>query len=132
MDDESVEKHILAHSYKCSSYLKYKCDECDFWGPNTLTMEVHMKKYHSETVKCGLCDYEAAGMEELETHMVTCEIYKCEECKTIFKTLTEIKEHINRNHAGKPVWLTHSKSDRKYQEYFNSTKYNRKELFSKK
>ena len=129
--DEYVEKHMMAHSYKCSSYLKYKCEECDFWGPNTLTMEVHMKKHHSEKVQCGLCDYEADNIEQLETHLVTCETYKCFDCKIIFKTMREIKDHINKKHAGEPVWLTHSKSDRKYPEYFDSKDYSRKELFKK-
>ena len=47
LDSDSIKKQIIAHSCKSSSNLKYKCDECEFWGPNTLTMEVHMKRVHS-------------------------------------------------------------------------------------
>ena len=35
---------------KVLQILNYKCDECEFWGPNTLTMEVHVKKVHCETI----------------------------------------------------------------------------------
>ena len=40
-----MKKHLISHSYKCSSQLKYKCD---FWGPNTLTLEMHVRKYNAE------------------------------------------------------------------------------------
>ena len=63
-DNERIEKHNISHSYKSSSNLNFKCDECEFWGPNTLTMEVHVKRYHSEKITCGLCDYEATDIEK--------------------------------------------------------------------
>ena len=49
---ERTEKHILSHAYKGENELKLKCDECEFWGPNKLTMEVHVKKIHCEKIKC--------------------------------------------------------------------------------
>ena len=52
---EELDKHMKSHSYKCSSKLKYKCEECEFWGPNEITMEVHTGKHHSDKFKCGLC-----------------------------------------------------------------------------
>ena len=73
LDSDSIKKQIIAHSCKSSSNSKYKCDDCEFWGPNTLTMEVHMKRVHSETISCGLCGYEAKNIESMETHQVTCE-----------------------------------------------------------
>ena len=70
-DNDKIEKHTLSHSYKSSSNLNYKCDECEFWGPNTLTMEVHAKRTHCETITCGLCEYEVKDVETLEKYHVT-------------------------------------------------------------
>ena len=47
------------NTYKSSSQLKYKSDECDFWGPTTLTLEIHVRKYHSINITCGMCEFEA-------------------------------------------------------------------------
>ena len=131
-DNERIEKHNLSHSYKSSSNLNYKCDECEFWGPNTLTMEVHAKRVHCEKITCGLCDYEASDVENMDTHQFTCETFKCSECKEIFRSFTEIKQHINQEHKGKHVWVDHSKSSRRNSEFYDSTSYSRKELLNKK
>ena len=98
---------MISHAYKCSSDLQFKCDECEFWGPNSLTMEVHVKKLHSEKINCGLCNYEASELESLETHMNTCEIYKCSDCKKSVKTLIDMKNHLRNEHNGKVVYITH-------------------------
>ena len=36
-------------------------------------MEVHLGKFHSEQYDCGLCDYVATSLENIETHLFTCE-----------------------------------------------------------
>ena len=118
---QEIENHIMSHSYQSSDYLNYKCSECEFWGPNSLTMELHIKKFHSENITCGLCGYEAKSIEDLETHSATCETYGCSECEDIFKNLCEIKEHTDKAHQGKELWIKHSKSERKYPEFCNST-----------
>ena len=105
---------------KVLQILNYKCDECEFWGPNTLTMEVHVKKFHCETITCDLCEYEAPDIGNLETHQVTCEIYQCSECKKLFRTLSEMKEHVKKEHDGKHTWIEHLKSDRKFTEFLNA------------
>ena len=110
LSNEEIVKHMISHSYKCSSKLKYKCDECEFWGPTTLTMEVHVKKKHSEKITCGLCDYEVNDIETLETHLFTCEIYACRDCKKTFKTFPDIKSHINKDHNGKNICVNHLKT----------------------
>ena len=89
-------------------------------------------KLHSEKINCGLCNYEASELESLETHMNTCEIYKCSDCKKIVKTLADMKNHLRNEHNGKVVYITHSKMDRKCADYFNSKDYSSKELFCKK
>ena len=68
------EKHISSHAYKDEYELKFKRDECEFWGPNPLTMEVHVKKMHCENIRCRLSDnYEAKDKESLDIHLSTCE-----------------------------------------------------------
>ena len=40
-------------------------------------MEVHLGKHHSEKYECGLCDFGAGSLENLETHLNTCEVFQC-------------------------------------------------------
>ena len=57
---------IISHSYKAAGDLQFKCDECDFWGPNAQTMVMHFRRNHSENISCGLCDFEAKDIETLD------------------------------------------------------------------
>jgi hypothetical protein len=65
---------MKTHSYKSALF---KCEECEFFGTNHLTMEVHLGKEHSANFECGLCEVEAKDLENLEMHLFTCEIYEC-------------------------------------------------------
>ena len=49
-------KHMKTHSYKP---VDFKCEECDFLGASSFTMDVHIGKVHSENLECGLCDFQA-------------------------------------------------------------------------
>ena len=40
VDSKGIKLHLISHS----SYLEFKCQECDFWVPNSLSMEMHLKK----------------------------------------------------------------------------------------
>ena len=31
--------HLKMYSYRDEDELKFKCEDCEFWGPNNLTME---------------------------------------------------------------------------------------------
>ena len=130
-DKERIEEHRISHSYKCSSKLKYKCEECEFWGPNTRTMEMHVKKLHSEDISCGICDLKVKNVEELETHLVTCEVYRCSDCKTKFSTVSDIKKHINKDHKGRNVCLTHLKTNRDHFDFIDDNFYTSREFFKK-
>lgn len=131
-DTSEIESHMITHSYRSSGNLNYKCDECDFWGPNSLTMEIHVKKLHSEKIKCGLCASEFLDLGSIDTHLQTCESYKCIECGKVFKQLEDVKEHVRNLHEGKNISIIHTKSDRNISEYFDNKMYNMKELFGKK
>ena len=82
-------------------------------------MEVHFKKMHSEKITCGLCDFETKDVESLDTHLFTCEIYKCNNCRKILRTIQDLKTHINKEHNGKPTTVTHAKMDRNKADNFD-------------
>ena len=115
-NSSELKKHLLTHSYK---KIKYKCEECEFAGKNEMTMEVHLGKNHSEKYECGLCDLEAGSLENLETHLNTCEVFQCDwdkdKCKQRFKTLPDIKKHFVEEHnenCKEYGYLIHLKLDR--------------------
>ena len=57
-------------------------------------MEVNHGKSHSAQFECGLCEFVATNLENLEKHLNTYEIYQYDDCEKHFKKLAEIKEHI--------------------------------------
>ena len=63
-----------------------------------IDMEVHSAKHHGDKFECGLCDYEAADLDNLEIHLSTCEYYKCDLCGEIIWQLPNIKQHILAKH----------------------------------
>ena len=93
-----VEKNrkVITHSYQDRSANSiFKCEECNFWGPSDETMTVHYKKTHAEKFTCSLCNFETNEAENLEMHLFTCETFKCNRRDKTFKSLPEIKVHIN-------------------------------------
>ena len=69
-------------------------------------MEVHIGKC------CySYFEYRPESLEMLELHLVTCEMYECNDCYIRVKHLSEIKEHLQKEHEqGK--YLNHLKMDR--------------------
>ena len=111
---EAVE-HLRTHAYRKSTF---KCESCDFWCENFLTMEVHIGRLHSEQIECGLCNYEANNIDNLNLHIATCEIYTCEACCFRTKNLHDIKDHLNNVHLNGTQWdeIIHAKVNRKDSE----------------
>ena len=70
---KDMKTHMKSHSYK---QITYQCEECDYCGKNKMTIEVHLEKNHNEKFECGLCEYVANDLENLDTHLFTCEIYE--------------------------------------------------------
>ena len=93
-EKEAVE-HLRKHAYRKSTF---KCESCDFWCENFLTMEVHIGRLHSEKLICGLCNFEAKNIDNLNLHISTCEIYTCEPCCFRTINLHDIKDHLNNVH----------------------------------
>ena len=84
-------------------------------------MEVHLRKSNSEKIECGICGFETKDMENLDTHLSTCEMYKCGQCDEKFKLLTDIKKHIQETH--KRTFIFHLKMDRNDFAEFGDTRY---------
>ena len=76
-------------------------------------MEVHIGKQHSEKYEFGLFDFEAKGHENLETHLVSCEMYECGGCNTKFKSIMEVKNHkVEMQYSNGWHYVAHLKLDR--------------------
>ena len=88
---KELKAHRLTHSY---IEVKYKCADCEFVGENDESMHVHIGKAHSEKLECGLCEIEIDTLENLETHLITCEIYECNHCYFSSKNLSQMKTHV--------------------------------------
>ena len=99
--EKDMKDHMISHSYHKSDLLQFKCDECDFWGPNAHTMKMHFRRLHSENVSCGICDLEMKDIETLDIHTVTCQRFKCNWCNTSFNNISELKSHSKQEHKGK-------------------------------
>ena len=111
-----LKDHMKQHRYFMSND-NYKCEECEFWGPNEMTMEVHLGRVHADIQECGLCDFQAKNSEELELHLFTCEIFKCSRCDHKSKILSEAKEHLLNYHEKKHyAEIIHAKLNRKNDE----------------
>ena len=75
-------------------------------------MEVHVGKCHKDILECGLCDFNSETLENLETHLGTCEIYECSYCELRTKFLKDIKSHIEKEHVPDATLLYHMKMKR--------------------
>ena len=92
---------MTKHSYR---KINYQCEECDFLGMNIITMEVHIRKVHSNNITCGMCDYAASD-------------------------LSDIKNHIKQEHSNKYTLLDHYKQDRNNSDQIVSKNHSNEDLF---
>ena len=115
------------HSYKL---IQYKCQECDFLGTNSVTMDVHHGKEHGDNFECGMCEFIAPDKVALETHLFTCKMFVCNSCDQKCKTLADLKTHMKNIHDKEYKYVKHSKQDRTNKEEFTEKNYKTSELFS--
>ena len=78
-------EHMLWHSYQ---QLKFKCYE--------QTTKMHIWKTHSETIACGMCDFEGKNIKTLDTHTFTREMYQCSDidCEKSFLQHDDLRSYI--------------------------------------
>ena len=62
-------------------------------------MDIHVGIFHNDDFECGVCHVIFEHQENLETHLKTCEIFRCRNCGKLEKTLFELKEHTVERHA---------------------------------
>ena len=131
-DKLESEKEMKAHlkNHMCKEAV-FKCEDCNFFGENWSTMDVHHGKNHSKDFECGLCDYKAKTLQRLETHLNTCESYICdaENCSFSGKTLKSMENHIRKVHGNDNTEVLHAKLDRKDEDHIIETKYLSHDLF---
>ena len=89
--------HLKSHSFKEA---KFQCEDCEFVGQSKDTMEVHAGKTHTDNYECGLREVNFENGNDLETHINTCEIYRCKRCYLKFIQLSDVKAHVEKKHKG--------------------------------
>ena len=127
-NENELKEHMITHSYIEASELKFKCDECDFWGPNHHSMRMHFRRLHCKTISCGMCNLEAPDLETLDNHTFTCEMFKCCDCKLVFYTFSDMKEHTTKEHK---TWgtLRHYNCWRRNESFYNDSFHRSRDLF---
>ena len=76
-------------------------------------MNVHIGKCHTDQFECGLCDRKFENSPLLETHLNTCEMFRCRMCWQERTTISEIKDHLQKKHKGpQPIIIEHFKMSR--------------------
>ena len=83
---------------------------------------VHNGKCCVSEFECGLCDMKVDTLENLETHLASCEVYECEECEKRFTKLSDIKLHLEDDH-NKDKYFYHLKMHRIVKSKVDSKKY---------
>ena len=88
---------------------------------------VHPWRGHGENFECVLCELNAEDLESLDTHLLTCEVYKCNKCGNVFKNLQDLKQHSQENETHKTT--TNIKQSREDKNSYDSISYRYDKLF---
>ena len=104
---KEMKTHMKTHSYKAT---EYQCEDCEYVGQNKETMDVHNGRAHCENFECGLCEFEAGSLDNLDMHLRTCEIYQCWNCAMKEKNVDNMRTHIEKEHG--KFTVIHLKMDR--------------------
>ena len=119
--------HMKTHSYR---QIQYQCTMCNFSEYSEIGIEVHVGREHGDNFECGLCEYIAEDLENLDLHLLTCEVYKCNKCGNIFKNLQDLKQHFLTEHENeKHKTTTHMKQSREDRHSFDTRGYSFEDLF---
>ena len=90
-----------SHKYEHSNWDKesntYTCKDCKFVSKSKRTYLVHIGKSHSQPYECGICNSEFKTSEDIETHLSTCEVYRCKSCGKKEMTISDIMNHSKYN-----------------------------------
>ena len=64
----------------------------------------HTYREICKTIECGLCELKASYLENLNTHITTCEIYECNSCWVRVITIHDMKKHVLEKDKGTSVF----------------------------
>jgi hypothetical protein len=92
-----LNRHMITNSDKYT--ILFKCEECEFRCKSQETLDIHIGKSHDDEYNCGLFDLKLKNIEELETHLNTCKVYRCSVCDTKEKEISAINQHMENKHA---------------------------------
>ena len=122
-----MRKHLKSHS---SKHIQFQCTYCNFCATDDVEIDVHVGKDHGGNFECGLCEHVEQDRESLLTHLTTCEIYKCGSCNERWKTLPEVKTHLENLHS-KEIYtsIEHIKQNRSNSEILDINRYHYTDLF---
>ena len=90
-----MKEHVKTHSFQ---KLIYKCEDCDYFAPDEISMEVHAGRKHSGNFECGICGFVGKDSKNLEDHLQKCEMFKCSKCDLTFMNLETLKQHLEKKH----------------------------------
>ena len=72
--------------------------------------------------ECGLYDWETDTLVNLETHLASCEVYACDACENRYKSISDIKQHLEKEHT-KEIPFFHLKMNRIIKENVDCKRY---------
>ena len=75
-------------------------------------VDIVWSQQDNHTFECNVCEIRLGNHEELNMHLLTCEIYKCFICDYKNKRLSELKTHIKSKHGDKKVSIQHFKMNK--------------------
>ena len=122
--------HMKTHTYKDNYTGKvlngFKCETCDFTEQDGWSMQILHGKCHSKLFECGLCDFEAKTLENLELppeNMWDLWMWRMWIC---------IKKHFSENKKCDASRICHIKMDGNNAELANCKEYNQSDLYWRK
>ena len=125
---EEMRLHMINHSYFMQEN-NLKCEHCEFIGKSDRTMHIHYGKLHCKIIECGLCQFVAKDLENLNLHLKTCETYECDTCDHVTKTITEMKKHIRESKQCDSSSIFHIKRNRNNLNEANAKEYKQSKIY---
>ena len=127
---EEMRLHMINHSYFMQEN-NLKCEHCEFIGKSDRTMHMHYGKLHSKIIECGLCQFVAKDLENLNLHLQTFETYECDICDHVTNTITEMKKHIRESKQCDSSSIFHIQKNRNNCNKASAKEYKQSEIFWK-
>lgn len=90
---------ILKEKINDDGFSEYDYTECDQSEDYSSHLNVQNSDLRS-SYSCDKCNFTTYNKNDIDTHRISTEMYKCHECPTVRCTKENLKEHINNIHDG--------------------------------